>query len=128
MSDNVSYYIDNALEFNGEEGHNMSIKQLILHSDYIEHDKVICIDVGSNTGKEISNIRLIAPELTRKILAFEPNYMNFVPLISKFGNSSDIYCYNMAVSNTSGFMPFYNYKTQTENFQGNLLGGLRNGG
>ena len=125
---NGKYYVDNKNEFMGERGHDMVVKKLIDAVEYINNKNVVCIDVGTNVGDEIKFIRMIAPESTRRILTFEPNPVNVKILKNKFTGCSDIILHDEAVSKEKGILPFYIWKDQKENVDGNGLGGLRSGG
>lgn len=74
-------------------------------------EEEVILDIGSNRGQSVKFFRNLMPDTT--IYAFEPLKKPFLTL-----KNSNLYSYNMAVSNTSGTKTFYqNVMDETSTFE-----------
>lgn len=126
----AKYYIDNKIEFFGENGHE---KLLIGLKKYVEEiddesNKVIGIDVGSCIGKYIDNINEICVEKNKQILLFEPNPVNIATLEKQITNKEYIKLLKHCVSNETIKTSFFNFQGKKINEIGNGVACLRGNG
>jgi FkbM family methyltransferase len=130
MSDYLAnYYIINANEFMGENGHNKLLIGLTQYVDAINNDiKVIGIDVGACIGDYIPYINAICKETNKQILCFEPNPVNILKLEPIINQYENIKLFKHCISNETTTAPFYDWKDSRDNMTGNGLAGLRSGG
>lgn len=124
----ANYYLNNRWEFAGEDGHNKLLTGLKTFTQPISGVQVVGIDVGGCVGNYLKNITDICSEPNTQILCFEPNPINTAALEKKIDVGSNIKLFKHCVSNETGVVPFYNWKENMENTEGNGIAGLRSGG
>jgi len=84
------------------------LKEIFLDNEYdcnLEKDPEVIFDLGSNVGLSVIYFKLKYPQA--KIFAFEPDSVTFEKLKINLEQFSDVYCYNMAISEHNGLEKFY---------------------
>jgi FkbM family methyltransferase len=63
------------------------------------------VDVGACTGQTVNDYLASFP--TANIFAFEPTPASFTQLQKRFGGNEQVKCFNLAVSDVNGVIPFH---------------------
>ncbi len=112
---NNAFNLETELFWSGFEKSSWEKKTREIWSNLSRHSNVI-LDIGANTG--IFSVIAKANTLKAKVHSFEPQ-PNVFKVLEKNNriNGFDIYCHQLALSNESGELPFYNtgYSTFEEN-------------
>ncbi len=98
------------------------IKEVFVGFEYkfkAETSKPIIYDCGANIGLATLFFKWIYPEAT--IYAFEPQTVTFGFLEQniKNNNLSNVFCYNLALSDSDGVITFY--ESENQNLMGSIL-------
>jgi FkbM family methyltransferase len=71
----------------------------------ISEDKPVIFDVGAYIGQTVSDYLASFPGA--RIYAFEPTPVSFAQLKNRFNVNEQVKCENLAISDTSGHIPFH---------------------
>jgi len=116
------FYLENEIFWLGFENFNWEKKTRRIWSNLCEKSNVI-FDIGANSG--IFSVIAKVSNPKSNVFAFEPQ-PNIYEVLQKNSviNKFDINCMNIALSNSNGTLPFYNYGNYA--FDGNTTAGSLN--
>jgi len=127
---NAYLYKSSPDSFRGESPHYSWIQHLSGCAPQYEYkkDAILGIDVGANIGGYFDMMMSMCMSKKTRILAYEPNPVNFHALYKRAVSMPYIEVFECALSDENGLMPLQVYHEQGGNYPGNTLAGLRGGG